>query len=143
MEDDQGVTITKMKDRVQSKSWLERIFSEKTIDLDQLTSTSDNASNLRDQWEVNAKRIEDYFQYLLCFNFDEVEELHHENDTSQASPLDSEMQELAKSNMVARLLKTLFFPCRFNQNGFSIISFIYFFVGKLENTVFFFFFRDY
>lgn len=97
MEDDQGLKVAKMKDRVSFRALIDRMMPESLIDSSRRSSAS---SNLQKQWEYNCEEIENYFQHLLSLNFDEGDCEEMMNDSVQISPMEAEMQKLANSNMV-------------------------------------------
>ncbi|KAL5556568.1 hypothetical protein UlMin_038804 [Ulmus minor] len=103
MENEKGVKVRRVRDRANIRSWLEKTFLEKFNDLYNRSSPpspNPDSSHLRDQWEKFAQEIETYFQHLL--SLDEEEDVEQENEvqtTSQNSPMEAEMMELANSNM--------------------------------------------
>ncbi|XP_027192458.1 putative U-box domain-containing protein 50 isoform X2 [Cicer arietinum] len=73
MEDDSGVMVAKMRDKVTFKDWLDKIFSDKTNDYSQNSlSASPSTTNLgQNQWEFYLQDIENYYQELLSSNLEE------------------------------------------------------------------------
>lgn len=97
MEDDQGLKVAKMKERVNFRSLIDKMLPESLIDSRRRSSAS---SNLQNQWEYCCEEIENYFQHLSSLNFDEEDCEQMMNDSVQISPMEAEMQKLAESNMV-------------------------------------------
>ncbi|XP_048334445.2 putative U-box domain-containing protein 50 [Ziziphus jujuba] len=96
MEDDQGLKVAKMKERVNFRSLIDKMLPESLIDSRRRSSAS---SNLQNQWEYCCEEIENYFQHLSSLNFDEEDCEQMMNDSVQISPMEAEMQKLAESNM--------------------------------------------
>lgn len=94
MEDHNGVKIASMRDKMNSKDWLERfMFCYKTIDSQHTNSSGPSSStNLepylnQNEWEFSFQEIENYFQELLSFNLEEGSS-GQDNHGSQLSPIE-------------------------------------------------------
>lgn len=100
MEDDQGVTVAKLKEKSIFKGWLGKMFND-NISLERnSTSTPPSPANsdspdLHCQWERYAEEIEAYFQELLisCKEDDNFE------DHGMGSPVKPEVPEDAITTM--------------------------------------------
>ena len=89
MEDDNGVTVARMKDNITIKC-LERMFSDKTTDSPRRSScgsTSLESPINQNLWEFYLQEIEDYLQELLSSNLEEGS-YGKENYISQISPVE-------------------------------------------------------
>lgn len=80
MEDDQGVTVGKLREKGSFKDWLGKIFIPNpplnSLERNPRRVLSSSSINLdlpstQSQWESYAREIEDYFQHLLSLNLDE------------------------------------------------------------------------
>lgn len=93
MEDDQGVTVAKMKDRVNIKLIIGNMFGNRQSSVS--SATRNDSSRLENmQWESCVQEIESYLQQLSS-NLDEEEHHEQESDTSQqASPTDAVVLQL-------------------------------------------------
>jgi len=102
MEDDSGVMVAKMRDKVTFKDWLDKMFSDKTNDYSQnRLSASPSSTNLvQNQWEFYLQDIENYYQELLSSNLEEGSYVQ-ENDGSHVCPkIQLHVTELNNSNKV-------------------------------------------
>ncbi|XP_045809463.1 putative U-box domain-containing protein 50 isoform X1 [Trifolium pratense] len=99
MEDDSGVMVAKMRDKVTFKDWLDKMFSDKTNDYSQnRLSASPSIINLvQNQWEFYLQDIENYYQELLSSNLEEGSYVQ-DNDNSHISPIEPHVTELNNSN---------------------------------------------
>lgn len=93
MEDDQGVTVAKMKDRVNIKLIIGNMFGNRQSSVS--SATRNDSSRLENmQWESCVQEIESYLQQLSS-NLDEEDHHEQESDTSQqASPTDAVVLQL-------------------------------------------------
>ncbi|KAF7829278.1 putative U-box domain-containing protein 50 [Senna tora] len=106
MEDDNGVMVARMKDKVTFKDWLERMFTEKSTDspISRISHGSSTSSAIMDspvsqnQWEFYLQEIESYFQDLLSSNLDEQSFGEQDSDISQTSPQDTDITQQNNSN---------------------------------------------
>ncbi|KAK7252442.1 hypothetical protein RIF29_36377 [Crotalaria pallida] len=104
MEDDNGVMVARIKDKVTLKDWLEKMFNDKNNDSgDRSASTS--TTNLespvtQNQWELYLQEIDTYYQELLSSNLEE-ESCKQDNDDSQISPIEPDVIERNGSNKSA------------------------------------------
>ncbi|KAG5067839.1 hypothetical protein GLYMA_01G022600v4 [Glycine max] len=102
MEDDQGVMVARMRDKITFKDWLDKWFKDKTNDSqDRIASLS--SSNLespvnRNQWEFYLQEIENYYQELLSSKPEEGSCVQ-ENDDSQIGPIEPHVTEQNNYNM--------------------------------------------
>lgn len=96
MEDDQGVTVAKLREKGSFRYWLGKIFIPNTPNSLEntprrlLSSSSINldSPSSQTQWENYVQEIEDYFQHLLSLNLDEEEcDQENENFGQQISPV--------------------------------------------------------
>ena len=101
MEDDNGVMVARMRDKITFKDWIEKIFSEKTNDFQDTPRGSSNSlsngesSVSQNQWEFYLQEIENYFQELLSTSGLEEEEGsgQQESDIAQISPTEPGVSE--------------------------------------------------
>ncbi|RDX81710.1 putative U-box domain-containing protein 50 [Mucuna pruriens] len=104
MEDDHGVMVARMRDKITFKEWLDKLFNDKTND-SQDTSASLSSTNLesplnRNQWEFYLQEIENYYQELLSSKSEEGSCVP-DNDDSQISPIEPHVTEHNNSNVNA------------------------------------------
>ncbi|TKY58719.1 putative U-box domain-containing protein 50 [Spatholobus suberectus] len=99
MEDDNGVKIASMRDKINFKDWLERMFFDKTIDSQPRSScgSSTSSTNLesylnQNQWEFSFQEIENYLQELLPLNLEEGSS-GQDNQVSHISPIEPYVEE--------------------------------------------------
>lgn len=96
MEDDQGVMVARIRDKITFKDWLDKWFHDKTNDsLDKSESLS--SSNLespvnRNRWEFYLQEIENYYQELLSSKLEEGN-CGLDNDESQIGPNEPHVTE--------------------------------------------------
>ncbi|KAI4314425.1 hypothetical protein L6164_027336 [Bauhinia variegata] len=98
MEDDKGVMVARMRDRVTFRDWLEKIFTEKLGDTPDGNSrgSSNRSLNMespvsQNQWELHLQEIENYSQELFSCNL-EIDSCGQENDVLQISPIEPEQK---------------------------------------------------
>lgn len=99
MEDDNGVTVARMRDKITFKDWLDKMFNDKTND-DGIASPS-STTNLgqNNQWEFYLQEIENYYQELMSSNLNE----EGDNDESQIGPTETDVTERnISSNVVTK-----------------------------------------
>lgn len=69
MEDDKGVMVARMRDKITFKDWLDKMFNDKNNDsLDRTASPSSNnldSSVTQNHWESCLQEIDNYYQQLL------------------------------------------------------------------------------
>lgn len=120
MEDNEGLRVATMKDRVNFKAYFDKMLPESLIDWRRRSLNLGPSYMRNNQWEYNAEEIENYFQHLLSLNLDELEDCEEISDTSvqDISPMEAEMKKLADSNMVTRMAYTfiLLFYYLFHDN---------------------------
>lgn len=93
MEDDRGVMVAKMKDRVNIKLIIGNMFGNRQSSVSSSTR-NDSSRSEHMQWESCVQEIESYLQQLSS-NLDEEDHHEQESDTSQqASPTDALVLEL-------------------------------------------------
>lgn len=102
MEDDQGVTVAKLKERSSFKGWFGKMFNdnispERNSSPTPRSSTNADSPGSQSQWERYAEEIEDYFRELLisCKEDDNFE------DCGTASPVKPDVPEDADTPMVS------------------------------------------
>lgn len=90
MEDDNGVMVAKMKDKITFKDWLEKMFNDKTND----SIASPSSTSLgKNQWEFYLQEIEFYYKELLSLNLEKDEgRFVEENDDLQISPIEPDVE---------------------------------------------------
>ncbi|EXC35472.1 Putative U-box domain-containing protein 50 [Morus notabilis] len=95
MEDDQGVTVAKLREKGSFKDWLGKIFipnpPQNSLERNPRRVLSSSSINLdspstQSQWESYAQEIEDYFQHLLSLNLDEEACDKEDESFQQISP---------------------------------------------------------
>ncbi|KAG7968093.1 hypothetical protein I3843_08G134500 [Carya illinoinensis] len=96
MEDDQGVTVARMRDKSSLKSWVGRLMSSDQTNSPERNSrhSPTSSSNLeppssQNQWEIHVQEIESYFQQLLSSDLD-ADDPAQENERLQASQAEYE-----------------------------------------------------
>ncbi|KAJ7943737.1 Kinase family protein [Quillaja saponaria] len=106
MEDDNGVMVAKLRDKLSFRDWLGKMFLENLINSPGRSSRrlSPSSTNLgspgsQNQWEFNLQEIENYFQELLSSNLIEEEGIEQDNDVLQISPTEPDLSEQNNSNM--------------------------------------------
>ncbi|XP_021799900.1 putative U-box domain-containing protein 50 isoform X2 [Prunus avium] len=99
MEDDKGVMVAKLKDKVSFKFFIEKMFLENRRS-PFASSTRKDSSSMQNHWENCVQEIEIYYQ-KLCSNLDGEEDYEQETGTSQQpSPTEAIMLEMnANPNM--------------------------------------------
>ncbi|CAI8595499.1 unnamed protein product [Vicia faba] len=101
MEDDSGVMVAKMKDKVTFKDWLDKMLSDKTSDYshNRLSGSPSSTNLVQNQWEFYLQDRENYYQELLLSSNLEEGICVQENDElhvgTKIGPL---VIELNKSN---------------------------------------------
>lgn len=105
MEDDNGVMVARVKDKITFIDWLEKMFNDKTND-SQDRSASTSTTNLespvtQNQWEYYLQEIDSYYQELLSSKLEE-ESCEQDNDDTQISPIEPDVIEQNSSNTVTR-----------------------------------------
>ncbi|KAK7307266.1 hypothetical protein VNO77_40172 [Canavalia gladiata] len=96
MEDDQGVMVGRMRDKVSFKDWLDKLFNDKIND-SQDRSASLSSTNLespvnQNHWEFYLQEIEKYYQELLSLKLEEGS-CGQDNDESQIGPIEPDVTE--------------------------------------------------
>jgi len=127
MEDDQGVMVARMRDKITFKDWLDKWFKDKTNDSqDRIASLS--SSNLespvnRNQWEFYLQEIENYYQELLSSKPEEGSCVQ-ENDDSQIGPIEPHVTEQNNYNMVTITMADIFlkYVALINANIYLLCS---------------------
>ena len=127
MEDDQGVMVARMRDKITFKDWLDKWFKDKTNDSqDRIASLS--SSNLespvnRNQWEFYLQEIENYYQELLSSKPEEGSCVQ-ENDDSQIGPIEPHVTEQNNYNMVTITMTDIFlkYVALINANIYLLCS---------------------
>ncbi|WJX61849.1 hypothetical protein P8452_46901 [Trifolium repens] len=99
MEDDSGVMVAKIRDKVTFKDWLDKMFSDKTNDYshNRLSASPSTINLVQNQWEFYLQDIENYYQELLSSNLEEGSYVQ-DNDDSHISPIEPHVTELNSSN---------------------------------------------
>lgn len=108
MEDDNGVTLARTRDKGSFKEWLERVFTERNMDspVSRNSRGSSTSSAIvespvsQNQWEFYLQEIESYFQDLLSSNLDEQIFGQQDNDGLQISPIEPDVTDHNDSSMV-------------------------------------------
>ncbi|KAH0996046.1 hypothetical protein GBA52_019910 [Prunus armeniaca] len=99
MEDDKGVMVAKLKDKVSFKFFIEKMFLENRRS-PFASSTRKDSSSMQNHWQNCVQEIEMYYQ-KLCSNLDGEEDYEQETGNSQQpSPTEAIMLEInANPNM--------------------------------------------
>ncbi|XP_027192824.2 putative U-box domain-containing protein 50 [Cicer arietinum] len=100
MEDDNGVKVAKMRDKMSFKDWLERMISDKTIDSNHKNSSRSPISStyLEAHLEQNyIQEIENYLHELVSLNFEEGS-FGQDNHDSFVTPIEPYFQKLQISD---------------------------------------------
>ncbi|GMN34003.1 hypothetical protein TIFTF001_004463 [Ficus carica] len=122
MEDDQGITVARLREKGSFKDWLGKIFipnPSSSLERNQRRILSSSAINLdspstQSQWQNYAQEIEDYFQHLLSLYSDDEEVCVQEDDSLQQSPrmesgtpehADCDLTGAEKTDILKRKLK--------------------------------------
>ncbi|XP_059624137.1 putative U-box domain-containing protein 50 [Cornus florida] len=94
MEDDQGVMVAKVREKVGFKGWLEKMISQNCTNEKSLLSSpsSSTDNNSPDEWKHFSQEMENYFHQLLSSHSD-AEDCEEENDTLETSPTAPDMTE--------------------------------------------------
>ncbi|XP_058775991.1 putative U-box domain-containing protein 50 isoform X2 [Vicia villosa] len=101
MEDDSGVMVAKMKDKVTFKDWLDKMFSDKTSDYSQnrLSASPSSINLVQNQWEFYLQDIENYYQELLSSsNLEEGIYVQENDDLHVGTKIEPLVTELNNSN---------------------------------------------
>lgn len=98
VEDDEGVVVANMREKVSLRGWLAKMFSDST-ERNSRSSSNLQSTNSQNQWESHVQEIESYFQELLSSDLDGGDDPAQENDGFQTSP-ESDMLENTDANMV-------------------------------------------
>ncbi|CAK8537138.1 unnamed protein product [Lathyrus sativus] len=101
MEDDSGVMVAKMKDKVTFKDWLDKMFSDKISDYSQnrLSASPSSTSLVQNQWEFYLQDIENYYQeLLLSSNLEEGIYVQENDDLHVGTKIGPLVTELNNSN---------------------------------------------
>lgn len=106
MEDDNGVKVAKVREKINLKDRLERMFSDKAIEYSRHRSSSASSTsptNLeahldQNQWEFCLQEIDTYLQELLSLNLEEGSCGQDINDVSHISPIEPYVEELKNSD---------------------------------------------
>lgn len=105
MEDDNGVTVARLRDKVSFKDWLEKMFNDKSNESPgrsaSTSSTNFESPVTQDHWEFYLQEIENYYQELMSSNLEEGK-CGQDNDGSQISPIEPDVTELNNSNTVTK-----------------------------------------
>lgn len=102
MEDDSGVMVAKMRDKVTFKDWLDKMFSDKTnyYSHNRLSASPSSTNLVQNQWEFYLQDIENYYQELLSSNLEEGSYVQ-ENDGLHVCPkFEPHVTDLNNSNKV-------------------------------------------
>ena len=134
MEDDNGVVVAKMRDKITFKDWIEKLLPERNnllVDSADCSSSSaiiESSVGSQNQWEIYHQEIETYYQILLStsnMNIGEQVRLEHqESDVSGISGLElDDVREYNNSNDQVSLetMVSLFQKKKKRNNGFSQI----------------------
>ncbi|KAB1201904.1 putative U-box domain-containing protein 50 [Morella rubra] len=114
MENDQGDSIAKMRDKGSLRNWVGKMFSDRTNSPERNSRHSSNSSiqldlpNSENQWETNVREIESYYQQLLSSELDADEPVQEDESfqTSPAEPADH-TPEHADSNTKQNLAEKI------------------------------------
>jgi len=103
MEDDHGVMVARIRDKITFKDWLDKWFNDKTNDSpdksEPLSSSNLESSVNRNQWEFYLQEVENYYQELLSSKLEEGN-CGLDNDDSQIGPNEPHVTEHNNYNMV-------------------------------------------
>ncbi|KAK1589326.1 hypothetical protein Q3G72_032771 [Acer saccharum] len=105
VEDDQGTTLAKMRDKANFRTWLASLFTDNnnnSLGRNSGRSSKDlHSPDSLNQYQWQSEEIENYFQHLLSLNLDqeyfELEDDHHLQTTT--SPIEPDLPENLDSNM--------------------------------------------
>ncbi|XP_027348106.1 putative U-box domain-containing protein 50 [Abrus precatorius] len=105
MEDVDGVKVAKMREKINFKDWLERMFIDKTVD-SQHTGSSESftfSTNLephlnQNQWEFSFQEVENYLQELMSLNSEEGSYVQDNEVSPMISPIEPYAKECNNSN---------------------------------------------
>ncbi|KAK2656594.1 hypothetical protein Ddye_009646 [Dipteronia dyeriana] len=106
VEDDEGTTLAKMRDKANFRTWLARVFTDNSLGrnsgpLSPSSKDLHSPDSLKDQWQ--SQEIENYFQHLLSLNLDqenfELEDDHDLQTTTSPNPIEPDLPENSDSNM--------------------------------------------
>ncbi|TXG60079.1 hypothetical protein EZV62_014652 [Acer yangbiense] len=105
VEDDQGTTLAKMRDKANFRTWLASLFTDNnnnSLGRNSGRSSKDlHSPDSLNQYQWQSEEIENYFQHLLSLNLDqenfELEDDHHLQTTN--SPVEPDLPENSDSNM--------------------------------------------
>ncbi|QCD90717.1 Rossmann-like alpha/beta/alpha sandwich fold [Vigna unguiculata] len=102
MEDDHGVMVARIRDKITFKDWLDKWFNDKTHDSpdksESLSSSNLESPVTRNQWEFYLQEIENYYQELLSSKLEEGN-CGLDNDDSQIGPNEPHVTEHNNYNM--------------------------------------------
>ncbi|XP_016201066.1 putative U-box domain-containing protein 50 isoform X1 [Arachis ipaensis] len=97
MEDENGVTVARLKDKVTFKDWLEKIMFNDNNNNNNNKSNASTSKNLessavtQNQWEFYLREIDNYYQELLMSysNLDERSCVQENDGSSQIGPIET------------------------------------------------------
>ncbi|TKY69960.1 putative U-box domain-containing protein 50 [Spatholobus suberectus] len=104
MEDDHGVMVARMRDKVTFKDWLDKWFNDKTNDPQDrsasLSSTNSESPENQNHWEFYLQEIDNYYQELLSSKSEEGS-CGPDNDDSHIGQIEPHVTEQNNYNMSA------------------------------------------
>lgn len=108
MEDDHGVMVGRMRDKITFKDWLDKWFNDKTNDSRSASLSSTNLESPvnENQWEFYLQEIENYYQELLSSKSEEGSCVL-DNDDSQTGPIEPHVTENNNSKSAAEKIEIL------------------------------------
>ncbi|KAL2349012.1 hypothetical protein Fmac_003012 [Flemingia macrophylla] len=125
MEDDHGVMVARMRDKVTFKEWLDKWFNDKTNDShgrsESLSSTNLESPGNQNQWEFYLQEIDNYYQELLSSNSEEGSCVL-DNDDSQTGPIEAHVTEHNNFNVVSAAEKIEILKNKVNESHETIQS---------------------
>lgn len=105
MEDDQGVTVAKMRERVNFGNLWTKMFSGNGKNPNRLSISprgpEADSPYSQSTWEACVQEIEDYFQHLVSLNLDDATNSEDGGEILQACPTEPNAAEQTGSNMVS------------------------------------------
>ncbi|KAK4842888.1 hypothetical protein QYF36_001296 [Acer negundo] len=103
VEDDQGTTLAKMRDKSNCTTWLASLFTDNNNSLGRNSgrpSKDLHSPDSLNQYQWQSEEIEKYFQHLLSLNLDQENfELEDDHDLQTTSPIEPDLPENSDSNM--------------------------------------------
>ncbi|XP_028802777.1 LOW QUALITY PROTEIN: putative U-box domain-containing protein 50 [Neltuma alba] len=108
MEDDNGVVVARMRDKITFKDWLDKLLPREPFDSPDYRGSANSSSasmespGSQNQWEFYLQEIETYFQDLLSShtNDEQLSLEHQDSDISRISGVEpDDVREQNNSNM--------------------------------------------